>query len=315
MTTLSVAVVSHNTREYLRACLESALADGAEEVVVADTASTDGSVEMVRTSFPSVRLLPDRGNRGFGAAANQAVAACSAPSVLLLNADTVVHRGAITALAAYLDRHPTAGVLGPRLVNVDGSLQPSCFAMASALHEFLDLSNARAMLRHVPVVRDRYLATWKHDRSRVVPWVKGAALALRKQAFDAIGGFDESYVMYSEERDLCLNMRLHGWQTHFTPDATVAHVGGASTDQNWTKWAIHALVSRVTFYERHFSRRQVARVRAVMATAMIAKSARDLVWRTFTRDPARRRKLTESLLVWRTVLAQLRRAPLAGTRA
>ncbi|HLL45880.1 MAG TPA: glycosyltransferase, partial [Longimicrobiaceae bacterium] len=136
MTPFAVVVVNHNTREQLRACLES-VPRGTTTVVV-DNASTDGSVEMVRASFPGVRLLADGGNPGYGAAANRGVRACGEPCVLVLNSDTRVGHGALEALAGHLDRHPRAALAGPRLLNPDGSPQASVFPFPGTLRWLLE---------------------------------------------------------------------------------------------------------------------------------------------------------------------------------
>lgn len=201
---MAVAVVCHNTRDDLRACLESLRSEAPAEVVVADNGSTDGSAAMVRSEFPEVRLLVDEGNPGYGAAANRAVAATVSPYVLLLNADTRVTPGALRALAAFLDAHPRAGVAGPRLVNPDGTLQVSCFPFIGTLRLMLEKTPAARWLARVPALRDRWLLSHSlHDRPREVPWVLGAALALRREAFAAVGGFDPAFFMYAEEIDLC----------------------------------------------------------------------------------------------------------------
>ena len=124
---LSIVVVSYNTRDLLRSCLESIRAEEIAEVVVVDNASTDGSPGMVAAEFPAARLIANRHNPGYGGGANQGIAACGAPFVLLLNGDTVLHPGAAARLADWLGRHPRCAVAGPRLLNPDGTLQSSCF--------------------------------------------------------------------------------------------------------------------------------------------------------------------------------------------
>lgn len=309
MTDIAVAVVSFNTKDYLDACLGSVLADGATEVVVADNRSSDGSVELVRASYPDVRLLANDENLGFGTAANRAVAMCRTPYVLLLNADTVVHKGALSALSTYFDRHPAAGIVAPRLVNVDGSLQISCCPMPTPLQTFLELSSAATILRFMPWVRDRYLPAWNHNHARVVPWVSGAALAIRKTAFAAIGGFDESIFLYTEEIDLCFRMNAQQYQTHFTPTATVTHIGGASTCQDRANSAVMALMGAIAFYKRHFSHWQLLQLKLVMTSCMLAKQARDRCRLLYTHEPAHRNRLIEDLSVWHTVLNKLWRQP------
>src|SRR5688572_17909236 len=122
MTAIAVAIVNYNTREHLRACLATVQLEAPSEVVVVDNASSDDSVEMVRTDYPRVMLHANRTNPGYGAAANQAVESCTAKYVLLLNSDTRLQSGALRALSTYLDRHPRAAIVGPRLENPDGTL-------------------------------------------------------------------------------------------------------------------------------------------------------------------------------------------------
>src|SRR5262249_60014675 len=114
---IAIAIVNYNTRERLEACLASVQLAGACEVVVVDNASDDGSVAMVRAVYPWVTLCANRTNPGYGAAANQAIAGCSTAYILLLNSDTRLYGGALEALSDYLDRHPRAAIVGPRLVN------------------------------------------------------------------------------------------------------------------------------------------------------------------------------------------------------
>src|SRR5215216_4664132 len=114
MTATAVAIVSYNTRERLRACLATVLADMPCEVIVVDNTSSDGSVEMVAASFPQVVLHANAKNPGYGAAANQAIASCKAPYVLLLNGDTLLKPGALRALTSYMDQNPRAAIVGPR---------------------------------------------------------------------------------------------------------------------------------------------------------------------------------------------------------
>src|SRR5262249_11131009 len=149
--------------------------------------------------------------------------------VLLLNSDTLLAPGALAALAQYLDAHPRAAIAGPRLRNADGSLQPSCHPFLGTMQSFLEKSVVARALARLPVVRDHYLlVNSSHAAPRVVPWVLGAALAIRRSAFDQVGGFDESFFLYAEEVDLCYRLKAAGWEVHFAPVTDVVHVGGAS---------------------------------------------------------------------------------------
>jgi GT2 family glycosyltransferase len=133
MDTIAFAIINYNTRDHLRTCLKS-IDPHCQDVLVVDNASNDGSQDMVKQEFPQVRLLANEHNLGYGAAANQAIQACQAPFVLLLNSDTCLQSGAGKKIADYLEENPQAGIVGPRLLNADGSLQISCFPFPTPLN-------------------------------------------------------------------------------------------------------------------------------------------------------------------------------------
>ena len=248
---LQVCIVNYNTRDHLRACLDALSAEPADRaVIVVDNASPDGSAEMVRQEFPSVHLIANTVNQGFGAAANQAIAACRSPYLLLLNGDTRVLPGALRSLAGYLDRYPRAALVGPRLLNSDGTLQRSCRRFPGSLLWLLDNQIGGRLARSLGF--RRMLHTWEHDRPRPVPWVIGAALAMRVEAIRKVGGFDPGYFLYCEEIDLCMRLWKSGWEVHFTPDASIAHVGGGSTPGDRRSLDRHMTESTLRFYRLHY---------------------------------------------------------------
>ncbi len=251
MSGIGVVVVNHNTREHLRACLAS-LPRGEVAPVVVDNASTDGSVEMVRAEFPEAVVLADGSNPGYGAAANRGVEACDTEHVLVLNSDTRIRPGALDALRAYLDRHPRVGIAGPKLLNPDGSPQASCFPFPGTLRWLLENDPVAPLAGRIPGLRDRLLRFSPPEGAVEVPWVLGAALAVRRAALREVGGFDETYFMYFEEVDLCLRLKNAGWETHFVPDGLVAHVGAASTSQVRGRMAAQHFRSSLRFYRRHY---------------------------------------------------------------
>jgi N-acetylglucosaminyl-diphospho-decaprenol L-rhamnosyltransferase len=248
---LSVAIVNFNTRGLLQSCIESVQGQGAS-VLVFDNASSDGSVEMVRTQFPWVELYVSGRNIGFGAAANELIRRSTSQAVLLLNSDTIVESGAIQSLCRYLDEHPRAAIIGPRLANPNGTLQPSCFPYPGTFRWLLDNDVMSRLARFFPILRERSYRAWSHKRVRIVPWVKGAALVIRKSAFEEIGGFDESFFMFHEETDLCRRCTLAGWDVCFVPGATVVHVGSASTDQCRAEMAFQLFSSTLQFHSKHY---------------------------------------------------------------
>jgi len=311
MTAMAVAIVNFNTRDCLRACLASIHAQAAAETIVADNGSTDGSIEMVRSDFPSVELDVEATNRGYGAAANRALARCRSEYVLLLNSDTELDPGALEALTAYLDAHPRVAIVGPRILNSDRTLQPSCFPFPTPLTAFLSETDLGYFVRFVPILRLRYLRTWPHDSARVVPWVRGAALAIRRSAFDAIGGFDERFYMYFEEADLCYRAAAARWEVHFTPAASLVHHGGVSTRQYRAAMLAHYYASLFLFYRRHYPASRLRQLRSVIGSVALARLVRDRARLALARAEGTRDRLAADIALWRV----LRRDPHAAAPA
>ena len=295
---ISVVIVSYNSCNYLRACLSSIEVEQCSEVIVVDNVSTDGSDEIVTQEFPNMRLIKSSQNDGYGAAANLGITSCSSKYVLLLNSDTLLQWGTLQSLTNYLDRHPQAAVVGPSLVNPDGTRQASCFPFPTPW---------QILLRETRLAKIWSETTANHsaDSARSVPWVLGAALAIRRQAFTSVGGFDASFFMYYEEVDLCYRLNRSGWQTHFTPAATVTHIGGASTKQKRTAMAIQLYKSLCHFYKQHYSRTQRFQLRLVLTYLML----RNILKETF--KAARRSgsdkfsHTADDLMVWRSVLSSV----------
>lgn len=285
---MAVVFVSHDTRELLLDALVSVR--GAREIVVVDNASTDNTVAVVRRAFPEAKVIESPVNEGYGAAANRGIAACSSPFVLLLNSDTVKRPGALRALADHLERHPRAGIVGPRLENPDGTLQRSCFAFLGTLRLAIDKTALGRRLGN------------RHDRPRTTPWVLGAALAIRREAFEAVGGFDPSFFMYGEEVDLCYRMWKAGWEVHYTPAATVEHLGGASASAARRDMEVRRVDSARRFYRRHYPPPRAALLDFLIRTSMRLRCLRDSLRLRLERDDGRRRRLAEDLAVWRGVL-------------
>jgi GT2 family glycosyltransferase len=277
MTPTAIVVVNFNTREHLRACLATLEGQRAARVVVVDNASPDASADMVHEEHPAVELLTNRHNEGYGAAANRGIRACAEPYVLVLNADTRLEADAVRALADFLDAHPRAAAVGPRLVREDGTLQPSALPFPRPV-------TLRPLVRHVPLIREWYLPTWSHSRPRRVPYVLGAALCLRRSAFDEVGGFDSGFFLFYEEVDLCQRLRLAGWEIHFAPVTTVVHTGGASTAQDPETTRQERAAAERLFYERWYSGDQKRAVLALSGAVSAARRVRDRIRGAVSRD-------------------------------
>lgn len=294
---MAVVVINHNTCDLLRQCLTTVQAAHPCEVMVVDNASSDGSAEMVRCEYPGVKIQANRENVGYGAAANQAIFDCEAEYVLLLNADVLVRPGALDALSSYLQWHPQAAVAGPRLVNEDGTLQFSCYPLPGTFQWLLDNTLSTQLTCLVPFLKSHLLRTWPHDRSRTVPSVKGAALAIRRKAFEAIGGFDESYFLYFEEFDLFSRLIDAGWQIHFAPVTSVVHIGGASTRQYPNGLLVQLSASLRQFLERHYSGMRLMGLVMLIKTVQLIRLISEIFLSAFISDVEKRTILDDSIAI------------------
>jgi GT2 family glycosyltransferase len=295
---VDVIVISYNTRDVLDACLEALGWAGAGRVIVVDNASVDGSQEMVLQRHPGVILVQNPCNVGYGAAANQGIEMAESACALLLNSDAIVAPGGIEALHMYLDFHPRVAIVGPRILHPDGRLQPSCNSFPTLFPTALAESSIGRLLRYIPWLRELYLPTSSHAHERRVPWVMGSALAIRRVAFEQVGGFDESYFMYFEEVDLCYRLARAGWEVHFAPVTSVKHVGGASTRRHRSEMALRALASRLHFYRAHYRDLRVPAlillIDAILCTRLLVGPLRLLL----ARDDEHRARLKEDLRTW-----------------
>jgi N-acetylglucosaminyl-diphospho-decaprenol L-rhamnosyltransferase len=228
---LAVVVVNYNTGAYLERCLRSAAeaaGDAVLEVVVVDNASHDESATEAAAAHPVVRLIQNRTNRGFAAAANQGMLATTAPFVLLLNPDAEIAAGTLGAFLKVAGDRPRAGVIGPIVRDPDGTIYPSARKIPS-LGEALGHSFLGPFLPENRFSRAYKMAEWDRRTERAVEWVSGSCMLLRRDALQEVGMFDERYFMYVEDVDLCTRMRRAGWDVLFSPELEVLHVGGVST--------------------------------------------------------------------------------------
>lgn len=314
MNTIAACVINYNTGELLRECLHSVLAQNADEIVVVDSASVDGSVEMMKAEFPSIPLIALEKNIGFGAAANRGIKTCCSEQIVLLNADTRMKPGSLQALHNYLEGHPQAAIIGPRILNPDGTLQTSCFHFPTPLHIFLYISGLYRFIPRLPVLKQRTLQKMTSESTMPVPWILGAALAFRRKTFEGLGGFDESFFMYFEEVDLCYRSFSQGKQIHFVPEAEVIHVGGGSTTQKRAWSYIRFFTSLARFYRKHYSRPLLTEMVFMVKAVAFFKLVRDLLLLKISRDPAQQSTLAVDFDIHRQLLiGQWHRGPDDGT--
>ena len=219
-----MVVVTFNSAQWIERCLESVR--GYESIVV-DHGSTDGTLELVRSRSPEARVL-EQENVGMGGGNNAGMRLASGRYFLLLNSDAWMVGDGLEQLARFADQHPDAAVVGPRLLNPDGSLQRSVRAFPTLWRLATEYLFLRKLAPRSRVLNTFYEGGFDHDEVREVDWLFGACLLVRRDAADEVGLFDEDFFMFSEETDWCYRFHQAGWRVLFFPGAEATHVGGAS---------------------------------------------------------------------------------------
>ncbi len=253
---LSIIIVSWNVETLLGNCLGSIFAGQGElslQVIVVDSFSSDGTVEMVAEQFPQVELIACLENVGFPRGNNLGLARANGRFLLLLNPDTIVHGEALTTMLTYLQENEQVGLVGAQLLNEDGSVQ-------SSKRRFPTLKTAvfesTWLQPYAPqaVLDDYYAADVPDEETAVVDWVMGACLFTRREVFAQVGGLDEGYFMYSEELDWCRRIKDAGWQIVCLPTAQITHYMGKSSEQAVTYRHIHFNQAKLRYFRKYNGR-------------------------------------------------------------
>jgi N-acetylglucosaminyl-diphospho-decaprenol L-rhamnosyltransferase len=267
LTSLAIVIVAYNSGELLRRCL-AALASWPGEAVVVDNASQDGQTASVCADFEQVRLIERADNEGFATAANAGIAATDAPWVLLLNPDAWPLGDAVNALLGQGLSNSRVGAVGPLLVDERGRpsrstirppLSPAALALWAALPE--RVSRSYDLWRRATRRRTA-------DRVRAGEFLQAAALLLRREAFDEVGGFDERFFMYGEDADLCARLRAAGWAIELCADATFVHVGGGSSHAEAGRLRIELLRSWLRLIAKRDGAERAERARRLLRWAL-----------------------------------------------
>jgi len=269
MLDLAIIIVNFNTRDYLRRCLKSIYAsqgDFTYQVCVVDNASADGSPEMLRAEFPQTQLIQSSTNGGFAYANNLGLRACGFADgaaagldsalpryVLLLNPDTVLPADALRLMLEFMEAHPQAGAVGPKLILEDGRLDLACRRSfptpAVSFYRMVGLSSLFPNHRRFGQYNLTYLDP---ERTAEVDSVVGASMLVRCQAIQQAGLLDEAFFMYGEDLDWAYRMRQRGWKTYYYPAVTIRHVKRAASRHSSRAQHEFYRAMRV-FYFKHYA--------------------------------------------------------------
>lgn len=256
MVDISLCMVALNCWAVLKECLESLQASQptvSYEVIIVDNGSTDGTVAQLQTFFPAVRLIENGYNAGFTKATNQAIAQSVGRYILWLNTDTILRPGSLDTLHRFMEHTPRAGIVGPKVVNPDGSFQPQCKrgmpTPSAALCYLLGLDTiwpqhpriGQYLLTHLPI-----------DRASQVDAVSGCCLLARRAVWESVGSLDEAIFAFGEDIDWCVRARGAGWEVWYNPASVIVHLkgqGGVHVKPYHKLWGMHR--GMWIFYRKH----------------------------------------------------------------
>lgn len=249
---ISIIIVTYNSANVIGNCLDSIATHSTGmhvETLVIDNDSTDGTPALVQQDYPWARLISGHGNVGFAQGNNIGFTQAQGRYLFMLNPDTEIHPGALQALLTYADAHLQVGMIAPHVVYPDGRLQHNTFHFpdyAQAFYGFFE--------KLVPLdspQNGRYLPT-EYNHERETEHILGAAVFIRREVYEQLGGMDEAYQLYFEETDWCYRIRRAGWQIRYTPTATIMHISAHTTSKNPERSSILFARSQAYFYRKNY---------------------------------------------------------------
>lgn len=287
---LGIVIVNYNTRDLLRACLRTVYASQGTftmDACVVDNGSADGSGEMLAVEFPHVHRILNPDNRGYPAANNQGLRRMGFPDgahaprfALLLNPDTELPADGLAKLLAFMEAHPEAGVVGPKLVRQDGSLDLACRrsfpSPEVSFYRFSGLSYLFPRSRRFGRYNLTYLDA---DEMAEVDAVVGACMMVRREAIAQVGLLDEGFFMYGEDLDWCYRIKAAGWKVYYNPEVTVLHIKRAASRRN-PRAQVEFWRAMDRFYRKHYAARTPWPLHILILTAIGTRTSLErLRWR------------------------------------
>jgi GT2 family glycosyltransferase len=241
---LSIIIVTWNSWEYIRNCLDSIFLSRGNfltEVIVVENGSFDQTAKIVEELYPQVNLIQNKKNLGYAKANNQGIEEAKGEYILLLNPDTQVLEDALSLMYEFMQENPEAGALGPKLLNADKSVQPSCREFPTFSTLVWDFSGLSRLFPKSKTFGRWRMGYFDFNKTGDVDQPMGSCLMLRRKTLEDVGILDENFVMFFNDVDLCYRIRKKGWRIYFYPEAKVIHSKGASTKKAKAKmiWLSH----------------------------------------------------------------------------
>lgn len=266
---ISIIIISFNTKDLLKNCIKSVYETTKNlsyEIIVVDNASTDDSPEMAEREFTEILLIRNTENLGFARANNQAIKVAKGKYVLLLNSDTIMKEGAIEKLVQFIEEHPGAAAVGPKVINLDGSLQNKGFIFPSIIFSFIILLGINRFFSDKKKRRLFPKFYWDENDVREVDYLEGSCLLLKKEALDKIGFLPEVYFMYFEETEWCYRAKKSKYEIWYVPIAEVIHLRSSAILNERTVMFNKSLI---LFYKRNIGILKGILISVIMISASV----------------------------------------------
>jgi GT2 family glycosyltransferase len=271
---LSICIVSYECRDGLRACLESIRANRPtveHETVVVDNASTDGTVEMLRSEFYWVKLITNEANRGYSAACNQAVGAAQGKVLVMLNPDAQVEHGSLDALLRFVKERPWIGAVGPRLSTGSGEPELSCREFPTLMNALWSLTGLARRYSSSRVFGHLDMSWWDHSQPRAVDWLSAAALVFTRTAWEKAGPLDEGYFLQGAEMDWQKRLARQGLERWYLPTAQVRHTPARHWDTPEPGLRLPVYRAVIRYFAKHHGPLSSLTLRAMVLLTSVAK--------------------------------------------
>ena len=281
---LSIIIVTYNSNEFLKECLQSLhnKTNDEIEVFVVDNNSFDGSPELVESEFPWVKLIRNKKNLGFAAANNQAIKQCKGRYIMLLNSDTVMLDGSVEKILTFMDQYEKAGIVGCKLLNTDGTLQPSVTSFPNVLKDTVAISLKGSVLQNTPLARALISKIGKifsfsasrfddHSKTKEIDFPRGACFTIRRKVIDEIGLLDDNYFFTGEEMDFAYRAKQKDWKIFYYPEAAVIHHDHGATKQIMGKVFVQTRKGALRFYQKHYGWFHTEAMKLLVSSVLLFK--------------------------------------------
>ncbi len=272
---LSVVILCWNDLAVIGDCLRS-IYEGTRstefEVIVSDNGSSDGSIEFIHKNFPQVHVIENGVNLRFAKGNNVGFRVSQGEYVLILNPDTLVHDGALDKMVAFADKHPEAGALGCRVVNLDGSYQEHVRPLPTIRSEWMAAFHAGGLTRLSEWFNAGAYEGWNGDGERTAGWLAGCFILMRADLLKQLGGFDEQFFYYYEDTDLCRRVWEAGFSVLYTPEISITHLKGHSTKKRFPLgFELDKYVTRYRYFYKCEGRTGAQRCRHVTLAWLLTR--------------------------------------------